>query len=61
MIIKYNLNVNINGNLSLLLEWNNQFPPLEDREAKRNNAIQNAQGNRNPFIDYPELADAIWA
>ena len=29
-------------------------------KLNRNNAIQNAQGNRNPFIDNPYLATLIW-
>lgn len=61
MIIKWNFSTSINGNLNTLLEWNRQYPPTAAREIKRNNAVYNAQHNRNPFIDYPELADAIWA
>lgn len=61
MIIKWNFSTSVNGNLNTLLEWNRQYPPTEAREIKRNNAVHNAQNNRNPFIDYPELADAIWA
>lgn len=50
-----------------LLEWNRLFPP-DERERKRNHSIHNGvfsnnrfvwQGNRNPFIDFPELGDAI--
>jgi endonuclease I len=61
MIIKWNFSTTINGNFNTLLEWNRQYPPTAAREIKRNNAVYNAQHNRNPFIDYPELADAIWA
>lgn len=61
MIIKWNFSTSINGNFNTLLEWNRQYPPTAAREIKRNNAVYNAQHNRNPFIDYPELADAIWA
>ncbi|MCJ8010073.1 endonuclease I family protein [Lederbergia wuyishanensis] len=46
-------------NFQLLREWNAQFPPLL-HEKHRNQAIQNIQGNRNPFIDFPDLADNIY-
>ena len=29
-------------------------------EKQINNAVEKIQGNRNPFIDYPVLADYIW-
>ncbi|WP_413560588.1 endonuclease I family protein [Bdellovibrio sp. HCB209] len=41
-----------------LRKWN-QEDPVDDEERARNNAIMGVQGNRNPFIDYPELADRI--
>ena len=41
-----------------LRKWN-QEDPIDDEEIARNNAIQGAQGNRNPFVDYPELVDRI--
>lgn len=45
------------GDLATLLEWN-KLDPVDDYEIKRNNLIYyNYQGNRNPFIDYPEWAD----
>lgn len=42
----------------ILKKWNREHPVDED-EARRNNEIFKAQGNRNPFVDYPELADLI--
>lgn len=33
--------------------------PVSAKEIARNNAVQVHQGNRNPFIDYPELEDLI--
>jgi len=47
------------GKLSTLLEWNRNDPP-DDFERRRNDVIYNWQKNRNPFIDYPVLADLIW-
>lgn len=50
------------GMLSDLIKWNKE-DPVSDYEIRRNNLIYNAptlQGNRNPFIDYPEWIDAIY-
>lgn len=41
-----------------LRRWNH-LDPVDDAEVARNNAIEKLQGNRNPFIDHPEYADAI--
>lgn len=43
-------------NLEDLLEWNDKFAP--DRlEYQHTTYVQSVQGNRNPFIDFPELVD----
>ncbi len=47
------------GKLSTLLEWNNEYAPSYN-ELYRNNATDDIQGNRNPFIDHPEFATMIW-
>ncbi len=47
------------GDLETLLDWNVD-DPADDFEMHRNNYIYTWQQNRNPFIDYPELADYIW-
>ncbi len=47
---------NTMGNLCTLLAWHHQDPP-DDRERARNDAVERWQGNRNPYIDHPELAD----
>lgn len=47
------------GDLTTLLSWN-QSDPRDDFEMNRNNYIYTWQMNRNPFIDYPLLADYIW-
>ena len=44
---------------NLFLKWHRQ-DPVSQKEITRNNAIYVHQKNRNPFIDYPELAEYIW-
>ena len=45
--------------VELLLKWHKQ-DPVSDKEVNRNNAVYAVQGNRNPFVDYPQLADYVW-
>jgi hypothetical protein len=45
--------------LAMLLKWHRQ-DPVSQKEVDRNNGIQQTQGNRNPFIDYPYLVEYIW-
>ncbi len=48
------------GNLNTLLAWHAADPP-DAAELARNDLIFTAyQHNRNPFIDHPEYAAAIW-
>lgn len=47
------------GDLATLLTWNTT-DPSDDFELNRNNYVYTWQMNRNPFIDYPNLADYIW-
>ena len=44
---------------NLLLEWHRQDPPSE-REMARNDSVYTIQGNRNPYIDYPDLVEYVW-
>ena len=41
------------------LEWNDK-DPVSEKEIKRNEAVYGIQKNRNPFIDNPDAAHAIW-
>ena len=47
------------GDLASLLAWN-VSDPRDDFEMNRNNYIYTWQVNRNPFIDYPNLANYIF-
>lgn len=44
---------------AMLLEWHH-MDPVSKKEIDRNNAVYALQHNRNPFIDYPEMADCIF-
>ena len=43
----------------LLLQWA-ALDPVSQKEIDRNNAVFLLQHNRNPFIDFPELAEMIF-
>lgn len=43
---------------TMLDRWGHS-DPVSAKEVTRNNAVAAFQGNRNPFIDYPELEDMI--
>lgn len=45
--------------INLYLKWSKE-DPVSQKEIDRNQAIYKIQGNRNPFIDYPQLAEQIW-
>lgn len=43
----------------LLLQWARE-DRVSQKEIERNDAVEIQQGNRNPFVDFPELAEYIW-
>ena len=47
------------GRLSVLLRWNAEDPP-DDSERARDAAVKRIQGNANPFVADPLLANRIW-
>ena len=55
------------GGLSTLLDWNNTYA-VDYLEMQHNVAVYSstdnpdkiAQGNRNPYVDYPELVDYVY-
>lgn len=44
---------------SLFMKWTRE-DAVSQKEITRNDSIYKVQGNRNPFIDHPELAEYIW-
>ena len=56
-----------NWSIQMLMEWH-RADPVSPKEIARNEAVydcvdnnrQYGQGNRNPFVDHPELAEYIW-
>ena len=47
------------GDLDLFLKWNAE-DPVSALELQRQEIIEGAQGNRNPFIDNPYFATLLW-
>ena len=55
------------GNLSTLLDWNKKYP-VDYLEMQHNISVYKdiseidgyAQGNRNPFVDFPSLVDYVY-
>ncbi|MBQ7258585.1 MAG: endonuclease [Paludibacteraceae bacterium] len=43
----------------LLVSWH-RMDPVSEKEKARAIEVNKIQGNRNPFIDYPELVEYIW-
>ena len=46
--------------LRTLLDWNRKALPAVKEKNNNQKIYELYQNNRNPFIDYPEFADAIW-
>jgi endonuclease I len=55
--IRYDLPIDTEEE-AFLKKWNAEYP-VDQEEITRNEEIYKTQGNRNPFIDYPELATMI--
>lgn len=48
-----------NWTLNMLKSWHQQ-DPVSQKELDRNEAAYSHQGNRNPYIDYPQFVSEIW-
>ena len=45
--------------VAVFLKWHRADPPSA-KEIARNNGVEAKQGNRNPFIDLPDLVEYLW-
>jgi len=45
--------------IQMLMEWH-RADPVSEKELNRQEAAYKLQGNRNPYVDHPELAEYIW-
>lgn len=43
----------------LLLDWH-RADPVDDRERAENRVLAECQGNINPFVEWPEVAEYLW-
>ena len=59
MHINWVMGTSPEGSWKLLRKWNAE-DPVSEEEKTRNDYAFSVQGNRNPFIDHPSYADAIW-
>ena len=48
-----------NWSIQMLMEWH-RADPVSAKELKRNEGVYVKQGNRNPYVDHPELAEYFW-
>ncbi len=48
-----------NWSQELLMKWHRE-DPVSQKEIDRNEVIYSIQANRNPFIDFPALAEYLW-
>lgn len=54
---RYKINIDATQ-VKFLKTWNNE-DPVDQEELERNERIMKLQGNRNPFIDFPELINRL--
>jgi hypothetical protein len=47
------------GDINVLYQWHLQ-DPVDAAEISRNNKIEQYQGDRNPYIDYPQSVATAW-
>ena len=54
---RYKMNIDATQ-AKYLKKWNAE-DPVDEAEMERNEKIMQLQGNRNPFVDYPELVNRL--
>ena len=52
-------NISRVGDLNTLYQWHLN-DPVDANERARNNSIEQFQGDRNPYVDYPDLVARAW-
>lgn len=55
--VRYNMPIDKKQE-EVLRQWNAE-DPVDELEKARNDAVENNQHNRNPFVDHPEFVDSI--
>lgn len=45
--------------MEMVLRWSRE-DPVDEIELARNEAVYEIQGNRNPFVDFPNLCEYVW-
>jgi endonuclease I len=58
-VSKIGTTTNLMGRLGVLLQWNEEDPP-DDAERAHDAGVKALQGNSNPFIAEPQLANALY-
>ncbi|RYX93075.1 hypothetical protein EON78_06340 [bacterium] len=48
-----------NSKVAMFTKWSESVDPVNAQDIARNDVIQKRQGNRNPFVDIPQLASLI--
>lgn len=48
-----------NAAITFFLKWHRN-DKVSSKEIARNTGVENLQGNRNPFVDYPILVEYLW-
>lgn len=55
----YQKNAFWSSKVPMFIKWSEKVDPVNEVDMKRNDLVQDKQGNRNPFIDIPNLASLI--
>ncbi|MDO5394617.1 MAG: endonuclease [Bacteroidales bacterium] len=59
-MVNQNLFPTLNSwSVKLLMDWH-RGDPVSEKEQLRNEEVYKIQNNRNPFIDFPTLAEYLW-